>query len=224
MTKTITEYESVCRFSNIDKTKRFEESKEQLIDNVVDHYNQHMKKLLEDNLFLSKENFRESEAVVRAKTESKFKKEIDFGNDSMNEHFFLKCVQKLNESKDIFKDMNRNKSEEIQRKINETFEKSIEVYKRDMNERFDLLKSVEDLELSDRTVRQRSLEVLNTCPLKAPYIFDKYVEAFNTQIILLYEGFKSELITRTEAKQEKFRTALRNALSYYNEVIILVNI
>ena len=221
MSNIIRDYEDICRKTNNQKVNKLEKSKEELLDKVVDHYSKHMKQLLDDHPFLSKDNFKAAESVVRSKTESKFKKEIDFGNHSMNEHFFLKCVQKMKESKVVFKEMNSKKSEEINQKNKIIYEKSIRQYNTEMNERFDLLKSVEDLESSHRTVKQRSLDELNTCPLKIPYIYDQYVEAFNTQIDGLYEKFRTELVSRIEAKEQKFKTALTSAQSYYKEVSLV---
>ena len=89
-----------------------------------------------------------------------------------------------------------------------------------MDERLDLIQTVDNLEKSHKIVLSKVWEEMqNTLPFKAPYFLNPYIETFNAKINELFINFNTQLTETIEKRSEKYLTALNKAEDHYIQVL-----
>ena len=103
LTKSIENLETQNKKSNLAKIKSPLSSMEFNLNEIVEHYSRNMDILLNDKIYLTNEEFKESELRIRGETKTKFTSQYDYGSDSVNELLVLKIDSKLRQKKILFK-------------------------------------------------------------------------------------------------------------------------
>ena len=218
MTEIIHDFEAQSKKSNFEKKKIQLSSMDGYLNNIVELYTKNMDQLLNDNIYLTNEEFKESELRIRGDTKTKFMAEYDFGSDSANETFFLKIDPKLKEIKNVFKQKYFKKCEEVFVSTKTIFDKSIDEYKREMTEKKDLMKTMEDLNVCHNLAERKARQIFDTCPFKEDFFIKDFADAFDYQLKGLYENFKTVLSEKNERMRNKYQGPVQKALDHYKKV------
>ena len=225
MTQSIYNSASAARGRNSQRIKEFEAKKEEYLRKVVNYYKEKMLIIFEDNIYLTKTQFKEKEQEVRAETETMLRSEYDFKNQSANENFALKVNHKLNELKKTFKQKNLDNCKVIANQTTNVVSKTIKSYGKKMRERYSLIQTIENLDESHQLVLGKvSNRMQNDFPFKDTDFLQPYVETFERETNKLYDTYKTQLNQRIQNHRQKYLTAVEIAKSLYIEVKQLIHI
>ena len=188
------------------------------ISSTIDYYKQQMKSLLEGNVYLSRDLYKDMEKDIRQKAIEMFshKCKVDPKIKKVYKSLFK---QQLKQSKNEFKSKNSEKCEEITKNTEKQLSSAVEEYNQLMNDVFETFVSENEMSDTHNKIKQNvSSTFFSSCVNTETDFINKYLDQLSRDIDKCLIDWKNKLTLRMEGLHILFKSKVFEAKDYYIKV------
>jgi hypothetical protein len=208
-----------------ENNRRIAEAEKNNSNAVIDSseaYRQSMRRLLDKNMFLNKEDFKRYEEENKSNAKQQFSESCIYGDSKFIKRFELDFEQKLKESKSEFKSLNSINNEKTILSTNSLLTQTIENYCEKLRESLETISSeTEFIERHEEIKSEMFEQFMNSCLYKNEDFLKPYCERFEDEINRAFIEFKSKFSDLVEKVKNSYKNSVIESKEFYIKVNII---